>query len=136
MAARAWVAAGIERGGQLGRRPVSVGRRARERPGDGLVHLGRNLAQGADARRRSAEPLGEDRLLSRAGEGRLAGQHLVEHAAEGVHVGAAVERALAGRLLGAHVVRRPEHDAGLGEPRRRRPATLNAAAMPKSATSA
>ena len=36
------------------------------------------------------------------------GEHLVEHAAEGVDVAPAIDVALAGRLLGAHVRRRAE----------------------------
>ena len=57
-----------------------------------------------------------DRLGGRAGEGRVAGEHLVEHRAERVDVGAGRDLALAHRLLGAHVVRRAERHAGLGHP--------------------
>ena len=52
------------------------------------------------------EPLGDDGLGRGAGEGRLAGQHLVEHAAQAVQIGPAVHGRLAGGLLGAHVGRR------------------------------
>ena len=45
---------------------------------------------------------------------RIACQHLVEHAADGVDVGARGDLLLGGRLLGAHVVRRAEAEAGLG----------------------
>src|SRR2546430_6534673 len=37
-------------------------------------------------------------------------QHLVQHAAEGVDVGARVERVLPARLLRAHIGRRPHGD--------------------------
>ena len=47
-----------------------------------------------------------------ASNGSRAGEHLVEHAAERVDVGAAVDR-LAADLLGRHVLRRAEHVAGL-----------------------
>ena len=52
-----------------------------------------------------------DRWAGRAGEGRLAAQHLVEHAAEAVDVGAGVELASAGGLLRAHVGRRSDRAA-------------------------
>ena len=48
------------------------------------------------------------------GEGRLAGQHLVGHRAQRVHVAAGADVALAHRLLGRHVRRRAERHAGLG----------------------
>ena len=82
----------------------------------------------------AAESLGDHRLRRWPGERRLAGQHLVEHAAERVDVGAGVDVALAARLLGAHVGRRADGEAGLGELARRRP-PASARAMPKSATS-
>ena len=47
---------------------------------------------------------------------RMARQHLVQHAAERVDVGARGDLLLGGRLLGAHVVRRAERQAGLGHP--------------------
>jgi hypothetical protein len=59
---------------------------------------------------------GDDRLGGRAGKRRLAGEHLVQHAAHRVHVGAGVEVALAHRLLGTHVVGRAETHARLGHP--------------------
>ena len=66
--------------------------------------------------RRLGQHLRDDRLRGRSGERRLAGEHLVEHAAQGVDVGAGGDLALAHRLLGAHVVRRAERHAGLGHP--------------------
>ena len=56
------------------------------------------------------------RLGGGAGERRVAREHLVEHRAQGVDVGAGGDLALAHRLLGAHVVRRAERHAGLGHP--------------------
>ena len=58
--------------------------------------------------------LGEDRLRVRAGEGRLAHEHLVHHAGERVDVAARGEVPLAGGLLRAHVLRGAERDPGLG----------------------
>ena len=52
--------------------------------------------------------------LGLAGEGALAGGHLVQHQAEGEDVGARVER-LAAYLLGRHVSRRAQLHAGAGE---------------------
>ncbi len=66
--------------------------------------------------RRFGEHPRHDRLRRRAGERRIAGQHLVEHRAERVHVGARGDLALAHRLLRRHVVRRAERHAGLGHP--------------------
>ena len=62
-----------------------------------------------------------DGLRRGAGERRLAGEHLVEHAAQGVHVAAGGDLPLAHRLLGAHVVRGAERHAGF---RHARPAGL------------
>src|SRR5207247_941267 len=47
-----------------------------------------------------------DRARGRAVERRLAGEHLVQHAAQGVEVGLGRDLALAHGLLGSHVVRR------------------------------
>src|SRR5256886_6731287 len=47
---------------------------------------------------------------------RVSRQHLVQHAAEGVDVGARVERVLPARLLRAHIGRRPHGHSGLGQP--------------------
>ena len=70
----------------------------------------------AHRRRPLGEQLGDHRLRGRAGDRRLAGEHLVQHGAERVDVAARVERAVARRLLGAHVLRRAERESRLGEP--------------------
>ena len=67
------------------------------------------------------EPPRDDRLCSRPGERRLAGQHLVEHAAERVQVAAGRRLALTRRLFRADVGRRAHRHPRLGEPGRRRP---------------
>ena len=59
--------------------------------------------------------LARDALRRGPGERRLAGQHLVQHAAERVHIGSAVDVAVARRLLGTHVGDRPHGHAGLGD---------------------
>ena len=48
--------------------------------------------------------------------GRVAGEHLVEHAAQRIDVAPAGQLLVGGGLLGAHVVRRAEAHAGLGHP--------------------
>ena len=58
---------------------------------------------------------GEDSLWRRAGEGRFAGQHLVEDAAQRIQVGAAVNRILPAGLLRTHVARCPHRDPGRGQ---------------------
>ena len=57
-----------------------------------------------------------DGLRRAAGERRVARQHFIEHAAQGIHIRARGNLPLAHRLLGAHVVRRAEAHAGLGHP--------------------
>ena len=64
-------------------------------------------------RRPLRQDLGHDRLHAASGERRVAGQHLVEHGAQRVHVAPRVDHALAHRLLGTHVLRRPEGEPGL-----------------------
>ena len=81
-----------------------------------MVYCGRYLAGAADVRHGLLQPLRQDRLRIRAGKGRLAGEHLVEHATQRVHVGAGIEVPLAHRLLRTHVVRGAQAHAGLGEP--------------------
>jgi hypothetical protein len=63
---------------------------------------------------------GHDLLRGHAAEGRLAGEHLVEHAAERVHVRAGVQLAPDG-LLRAHVHRRADHHTGAGQVRSHAP---------------
>ena len=79
--------------------------------------LRHTIAAPDDRRRLLREHLGHDRLGRGAGEGRVAGEHLVEHATQRVDVAARVERALPHRLLGAHVRRRTERHPGLGHAR-------------------
>jgi hypothetical protein len=57
-----------------------------------------------------------DGLRCGSGEGRVSGEHLVEHAAQGIHIGSRGNFPLAHRLFRAHVVRRAEGHAGLGHP--------------------
>ena len=59
----------------------------------------------------------QDRLRRGPGERRLTGQHLVQHAAEGVDVRAAVQAGRGGGLLGAHVGGCAQREPGLGQPR-------------------
>ena len=77
----------------------SAGHR-RQRPCHRRVHLLRHTRPClAHPRHLAAESLGDDRLRRGAGERRLTGQHLVQHAAERVDVGPRVERLVARRLL-------------------------------------
>ena len=57
---------------------------------------------------------GDDAGLAFAVEGHAAGEHFVEHAAEGEDVAARVG-ILAFELLGRHVLECPEHRASLGQ---------------------
>jgi hypothetical protein len=106
----------VQRGREVGRGREAVAWRPGQRTIDRPVERRRDVANRTQVGRRPGETLGEDRLLARAGERRLAGQHLVEHAAQGVDVRARIDGALADRLLGAHVVRRAQREAGLGQP--------------------
>jgi hypothetical protein len=76
------------------------------------------------------EDLGQDRHLVVAGEGVVAGQRLVEDAAEGEDVGGRPDVGLAAHLLGGHVARRA--DASPEGVTSRPPCPC--AAMPKSST--
>ena len=74
-------------------------------------HLFRHVgAVAANRLRCLGELLRENVGGRRAIEGWRAGEHLVEHDAEGVDVGATVER-ISGRLFGAHVLRRADDGA-------------------------
>ena len=100
---------------EFGGRGEPVGRDGRERPPDRLLdQLGNRCPEPAERGRLSGEALGDHRLRRRPGERRLAGQHLVEHAAESIDVASGVDGAAAG-LLGAHVGRRADGEAGRGE---------------------
>ena len=106
-----------ERGREVRRAGEPVGRQLLQ---GGMHRLGDvagdGLPQRRDLGRLGGHHLGDDRLRRRPAEGRLAGEHLVEHAAQRVDVAARVELALAHRLLGAHVLRRAERHPGLGHP--------------------
>ena len=110
-----------ERLRELWRRAEPVGRCLGERPGDRTFQLfGNALPDGPDAGYRLHHALGDDRLGGWPGIRRLPGEHLVEHAPEGVDVGAAIHVGIAGCLLGAHVVRCAEREPGLRQPLRAR----------------
>ena len=55
--------------------------------------------------------LDQNFTVARPQEGHLPGDHLVEHDAEGVHIGALIDVAFAFALLGRHVGRRSHDDA-------------------------
>ena len=98
-------------------RGVAVGGEGGEGLEDGpLDFLGNGGPSPPERRDLAGDALGGDGLGIGPGEGRLAGQHLVQHRAQRVDVGAAVEPALAGGLLRAHVRGRADDHAGLGEP--------------------
>ncbi len=80
------------------------------------VQLGRDVIAKPEQRRRHGGRL----LVENLHEvlpfvGRLAGEHLVDQAADGVDVGAGIGRAPR-RLLGGHVLRRPHGHPRVGEP--------------------
>ena len=82
----------------------------RERARDGLFERRGDAQVLRHGRRRLADVLEDHAGNVRGGEGRRAGEHLVEQRAQGVHVGARVQRfALA--LLRRHVVRRADDRA-------------------------
>ena len=114
---------GPARGSRICRSPVrtwsrpAVGprapSRAARRPGPARP-VGRLGAGIADRRRLVAHVARGDVGEARAAERRPAGQHLVQHDAERVEVGARVDLAPQ-RLLGRHVLAGAEHAAGLGQ---------------------
>ena len=57
----------------------------------------------------------EDRLLIRPVERRTPGQHLEDHATQGVHVGAPVDLRSAKRLFRAHIGGGADREPSLGE---------------------
>ena len=112
----------LERVGELRRAGEPVRRQLLQRDEDGGFDLGRDgVPLGQDGPRRLGQDPGHDRLRGGAGERRVAGEHLVQHHAQRVDVGAGGDLPLAHRLLGRHVVRRAQRHAGLGHPVRRRP---------------
>ena len=95
----------------------AIGWELLERGGHRGIHLvGDGLPQFGDRSCLGRHHLGDDGLGGGPGEGRLAHQHLVGHAAEGVDIAAGPDLPLAHRLLGRHVVGRAEAHAGFGHP--------------------
>ena len=70
---------------------------------------------GPEGRHRIDRVARHDGLCGGSVEGRLPGEHLVQHAPEGVEVASGVQHPAARGLFGAHVVRRAESQPGLGE---------------------
>jgi hypothetical protein len=100
-------------GRELARARVALRRVLRETAAEDRLEPRRQLGMEAPRRRRFVAQDGRQRLGgARAPERRLAGQHLVERAAEGEEIGAGVER-LPPHLLGRHVGRRPQEPAFL-----------------------
>ena len=100
----------FRRGGEAIRRGAGhgAGNRRRQRRGHGRAGSG-------EGPRRLGQHPGDDGLRAGAGERRLPGQQLVQHAAEGVDVAPAVDAALPAGLLRAHVGRRADRHAGPGQ---------------------
>ena len=97
----------LERVGELRGRGEALVRQLGQRPGhDRRHHRGRAAERGRGLR----EMLRGDGLRTGPVEWRLAGQHLVEHAAERVDVTARIHEAFAAGLLGAHVHRRSHRE--------------------------
>ena len=69
-------------------------------------------AEGADTGHRIAQPPGDQRLRRGPGVRGLAGQHLVEHAGETVHVAPGIGVPLAHGLLRTHVGGRAQREPG------------------------
>ena len=111
-----------QRPGELGGGGEPVGgrlrQRARNRPrhASGTVSRTSRSGRGGSSNRRAIIACAVG-----AGERRLAGEHLVEHAAEAVDVAPGVQLAVGRRLLRAHVGRGADREAGLGQPLVRRP---------------
>ncbi len=104
-----------ERGSELARGREAVGGELLERGEHRIFErLGDAFAVATDWRRSLRHHLGHYRLRGAGGEGRVSGEHLVRHAAQGVHIGASRDVALTHGLLGTHVVRGAEAHAGLG----------------------
>ena len=65
---------------------------------------------------RIGQPLGDHRLRRASRIGWLAGEDLIQHARETIHVATSIQRSLAHRLLGAHVLGRSHREPRLREP--------------------
>ena len=90
-----------------------VGGNLLEGPLERGLHRGRNMRPHVAYRGRGLlAMLRHDRLRRGTGEGRLAGQHFVDHARQAVQVASPIDLVTAIRLFGAHVGRRPQ-----GQPR-------------------
>ena len=108
-----------------GARSASANSRASANRSSGSLPSARSIASAAGggtsgrSSRTGARPHGamlrEDLPRRLAEKRRRPREHLVHHAAERVHVGAAVE-GVAGGLLGAHVDRRADDEPGAGDP--------------------
>ena len=104
---------------EVARRRVAVARVLGHRAAHDLAEQLGGVGQHREHARRRRVEVGEHRRrggLARVRD--LAGERLVEHAAERVDVGARVDRAFL-ELLGRGVVERPDHAPGLGDLRRR-----------------
>ena len=100
---------------------LASARRSPASTGAGTVSRSRRTA-GTGSR----QPLGDDRLGVGPRERRLAGEHLVQHAAEAVHVAAAVDARVASACSGLMYSRRADDEARLGDARRPRGARRRA----------
>jgi len=108
----------LERGAELGGALIPVARRLAERAPDHRGHRRRHWSTAAVHHRHGLrQVLRGYRLRVRPVEGWLAGQHLIEHAAERVQIAPGVERGLPAHLLGTHVPRGAQHDARRRDPR-------------------
>jgi hypothetical protein len=106
----------VERAAHLGGGLVAVARELGEQPVENDGQAPREVRSGELDRRRRLVPVpGLHHLRRRPVEGGCAGEHLVEHAAQAVEIGAGVDVG-AHALLGAHVARRPDGEAWEREP--------------------
>ena len=105
---------GLERPDEIAGAGEAVGGSLGERLGDGGIHfLGHGFAQHAQVRGTLRHELGNHGLRVRAGDGRLAREHLVQHCGEGIDVAPCIDAAVARGLLGTHVLRCAERKSGL-----------------------
>src|SRR6266576_3177716 len=88
-----------------------LGQRPRDRGGNPERHRRSQLRDGPGLR---GNVLVDDAVNRRTGEGWVAREHLIEHAAKAVEIAPAVELPAARALLWAHVQRGPELDPGSG----------------------
>ena len=94
----------------------AVGRTLGEAAHDDGVERGEGaVALLADRNRRVGDVRGQGLLRIEAGEGRVAGEHLVAHHADGVDVDPRIHLRIGGGLLRRHVRRGAEGDADAGE---------------------